>query len=211
MNKFRHWTPRYVVDRIAVFAYRTIHPDRPWLTPEAVSFLSSRLKPTDAGIEFGSGRSTVWFARRVRQLFSVEHDRAWYGKVRGMLQSAGLENVDYHLIPRDAKKRLGGRSQYVKFLDRFSPDSLDFILVDGLYRDFCAFRALPLIRPGGLLIIDNVNAYLPSDSRSPNSRSLRDGPAGETWAAVERELRDWRKIWTSSGVWDTAIFIRPGA
>ena len=36
------------------------------------------------------------------------------------------------------------------------------------------------------------------------------GPATAVWAAVGRELAGWRTIWTSSGVWDTAIFIKPG-
>ena len=59
-----------------------------------------------------------------------------------------------------------------------------------------------------MLIIDNVNWYLPCRSKAPNSRTAELGPATDVWAAVWRQLAGWRTIWTSSGVWDTAIFIK---
>jgi hypothetical protein len=68
---------------------------------------------------------------------------------------------------------------------------------------------MPKLKPGGLLVIDNVNWYLPSRSRAPNSRTPALGPHGAVWTDIARELARWRSIWTSSGVWDTAIFVKP--
>jgi len=62
-----------------------------------------------------------------------------------------------------------------------------------------------------MLIIDNVNRYLPCLSKAPSSRRPALGPVTPVWAEVADGLRGWRTIWTSSGVTDTAIFIRPGA
>jgi hypothetical protein len=59
-----------------------------------------------------------------------------------------------------------------------------------------------------MLIIDNVNWYLPCQSKAPNSRTAALGPKTPIWAEVAAELAGWRSIWTSSGVWDTAIFIK---
>lgn len=126
-----------------------------------------------------------------------------------MLKDSNQDNVDYHLAPRDREDREGGHSAYVRQAERFDASSIDFVLVDGIYRDFCVLSVLNLIRPGGILVIDNVNKYLPSDSRSPNSRTPEDGPKGEIWGKVHQALCHWRRIWTSSGVSDTAIFIRP--
>ena len=67
MRKIGHWTPRYVVNRVAWFVYERRNMDKPWLTPRAVELLSELILPTDTGIEWGSGRSTAWFAKRLKQ------------------------------------------------------------------------------------------------------------------------------------------------
>lgn len=207
MRSFRHWTPRYIKDRMSVIYYRKIYPDRPWLTPVTNTILDSFLRKTDLGLEFGSGHSTLWFAKRIRHLTSVEHNEIWFKKVDQMLKDNRYENVDYYFAPKEEGN--GARSAYVGHVERFGVNSLDFVLVDGIYRDFCALNVLDRIRPGGILVIDNVNKYLPSDSRAPNSRTHKDGPQGEIWAEVYQKLSNWRTIWTSTGVWDTAIYFRP--
>ncbi len=144
-------------------------------------------------------------------LTSVEHDRAWHETVTTRLAQPGLRNVDYVLAPEDQPTEHGGDSAYARTVLGFEDHSLEFALVDGYYRDYSAKFILPKIKPGGLLIIDNVNWYLPCASEAPNSRTEELGPATEVWADVWRELAGWRTIWTSSGVWDFAIFIRPAS
>jgi predicted O-methyltransferase YrrM len=204
----RHWTPRYVRDRVRQYRHDRGHPDEPWLTPAAVRLLGSLLRPGDRGAEFGSGRSTVWFAERVSHLTSVEHDAAWHATVCATLAERGLANVDYILAPRDQPDEYGQLSGYTRTTYRFLDASLDFALIDGLYRDHVTRLMMSKIKPGGLLIIDNANWYLPSASASPNSRSHAAGPDGAVWEQVTRELAGWRSIWAGSGVWDTAIFIK---
>ena len=97
----------------------------------------------------------------------------------------------------------------MKAVDKFADNSLDFCLVDGTLREYCALKAIDKIQPGGLLIIDDVQRYLPSASFSPSSRSLAAGADGPMWQEVERRIADWRRIWTSSGVKDTALFFKP--
>jgi predicted O-methyltransferase YrrM len=143
--------PLYVVDRIAAWWFYRSNPDLPWLTRESVALLSTLLKQSDRGLEWGSGRSTLWFSRRVAHLVSVEHDPAWFSRVRGMLQ--GVTNVDLRLLPDPAS--------YVAVTEKLSPGSLGFVLVDGgLARDECAHQAIPLLGSGGILILDNANWYL---------------------------------------------------
>lgn len=209
-RSFKHLTPRYIWDRSFEKIYRLSHPDFPWLAPQAIEFLTNYLKPSDIGLEFGSGRSTLWFAQRISFLTSVEHNPAWAEKVRAGLQERGLSNVNQILAPRSSSDPPGGAdSAYVKSIDHIDPQSLDFILIDGIYRGQCALRSLPLLKPHGILIIDNVNHSLPSNSKAPNSRSLADGPQNEDWQAVWQEIGAWRRFWTGNGVSDTAIFFKP--
>jgi len=202
MRTFKHWTPRYVFDRLRVFADQKIHPGAPWLTRRTIEFLESWLRPSDYGWEWGSGRSTVWFAKRVRALTSVEHNREWYERVASSIRSQQITNADYRLIESEA--------DYASPIDSLPRQSLDFTLVDGIVRDACALAAIPKIRPGGILIVDNVEWFIPSSSRAPGVRRLQDGWYSSLWQQVSSALTDWRVIWTSNGVWDTAIWIKPG-
>jgi predicted O-methyltransferase YrrM len=209
VRKIAHRTPRYVYHRTRQMLYQRGHADAPWLTPDAIRLLESLLRPADRGAEFGSGRSTLWFAARVAALTSVEHDEQWDDTVSARLNERRLANVDYILARPDQPVELGGQSAYARVALGFPDASLDFALIDGHYRDYSAKFMLPKIKPGGMLIIDNVNWYLPSESRAPNWRTHALGPNGNIWAEVAEEVGRWRSIWTGSGVWDTALFIRP--
>ena len=194
---FRHWTPTYVVDPLRAFGNQRRHPEWPWLTADMVRILQTWLRPSDRGLEWGSGRSTIWFAQRVASVFSLEHDDAWGKWVRATLSQHGLHNVEHHLIVSQEQYVTAGHGEF------------DFILVDGMdgTRDLCALRAVSLLRPGGALIVDNCNWFLPSNSRSPNS--VRQSPATEKWAEFLAKVAAWRMIWTSNGVTDTALWIKP--
>lgn len=209
MRYMRHRTPRYVCNRTRQMLYEHAHPGDPWLTPEATRLLTSMLRPSDEGAEFGSGRSTIWFAERVAKLTSVEHDEEWYATVSEKLKKLELANVDYIFAPRDQPVELGGTSEYVRTALGFADESIDFTLIDGIYREYVTQFMMRKIKPGGLVIIDNVNWFLPSGSRAPCSRTPTLGPDGPVWEELWQQLSDWRSIWTSSGVWDTAIFVKP--
>jgi predicted O-methyltransferase YrrM len=209
MRKIDHWTPRYIKNRIAEIYYQRSHSDLPWLTRSANEILVSYLRSSDVGLEFGSGRSTLWFAKHVKHITSLESHEAWYGKVSSMLKEASQKNVTYIYAPQSKNDTDGVNSEYVKAIDQIKTESVDFVLVDGIYRDYCAQKAIRTIRPGGALIIDNVNWYLPSASASPSSRTSEQGPKGPIWKEVSLAISDWRTIWTSSGVTDTAFFFKP--
>jgi predicted O-methyltransferase YrrM len=209
MRDVRHWTPRYVYNRARLMVWEHSHPDYPWITSDAVRLLASMLRPSDRGVEYGSGRSTIWFAERVGWLTSVEHSERWYTTVSTRLKERALTNVDYILEPRDQPKELGDRSEYTRTALGFADASIDFVLVDGLYREYVTALMMPKVKPGGLLIIDNVNWFLPSETHAPASRTPALGPYGPVWAGVAEALADWRTIWTTSGVTDTAIFVKP--
>jgi predicted O-methyltransferase YrrM len=194
--------------RIRQALYQRAHPDAPWLTAEAVRLLNSMLRPSDIGAEFGSGRSTLWLACRCAHLTSVEHDEAWYSRVSAVLSNCGITNVDYQYHPRDELDPTGRRSAYVHVARLLADESIDVALVDGLYRDYVALHLLPKIRAGGMLVIDNVNRYLPSPTLSPNSLRPSAVPASAVWQQLAVTLARWRRIWTSDGVSDTAIFVR---
>lgn len=208
MRSFRHWTPRYVFDRVAWEVWQRRHPEAPWLTREAVRVLSTLLRPKDVGLEWGSGRSTLWFAKRIQRLVSVEDNEQWYRSVSEKIGQQGLKNVDYRFRPNVGEDD-SQDSDYVTTAAEFADASVDFVLVDGKSRGACALQAARVVRTGGLLVVDNVNWYLPFATRSPAS-FRGEGGRTELWRRFAGLVADWRVIYMSQGVTDTAIWIRPG-
>lgn len=190
------WTPRYVLDRSRLIIEQRRHPSDPWLCREAVHILDDWLRSDDAMAEFGSGRSTLWFAQRVGHLTSVEDDRSWYDQTQATLADLG---VDYRFC--------AGRDAYVGVAESFEPASLDVALVDGSWRDQCALAMVTALRPGGLLVIDNVNWYLPPPPRSSSPAPLSQH--SHRWEQFAGTIQHWRRLWISNGVTDTALFFKP--
>jgi predicted O-methyltransferase YrrM len=207
MGKLSHLTPRYIVNRLKWGIYQRRNAEKPWLTPAANQMLSTLLRPDDIGLEWGSGRSTCWLARHLGQLTSVEDHKEWHAKVSNQIQSLGLKNVQYQLAAHPAPGE-EERGEYVRVCDRFADASLTFALVDGQAREYCANAVLPKLAPGGVLVIDNINWFLDHPTHSPASRAGK-GPLNDTWAKFQRATADWRMIWTTSGVTDTALWFKP--
>jgi len=159
-------------------------------------------------VEFGSGRSTIWFAARVGKLCSVESDDGWYKKISARIKGLSLGNVSYLYRPVSDNGDSG--SAYAGVLDAFPDSSVDIVLVDGAVRDLCALKAIPKLKAGGVLVIDNVNWFLPSRSKSPDSVAVGAEPASAGWKQFLGQVAGWPCRWTSSGVTDTAFYYKPG-
>src|SRR3954467_8450820 len=99
MRPLLHLTPRYLYHRIHWKFYEAKNPGAPWINQQAIEILKTLLLKTDRGIEWGSGRSTMWFAQRLGHLTSVENDAAWHARVKGDLEREKVGNVEYLLRP----------------------------------------------------------------------------------------------------------------
>jgi predicted O-methyltransferase YrrM len=174
-----------------------------------VEILNDWLQPDDIGIEWGTGQSTMWLAKHVARLISIEHDKQWYEHVKQLLKDNGINNVELHFAPLTSTDQSSESQKYLKIPQRQPEQSMDFFLVDGKLRDRCVDVAMQLLKPGGLLIIDNAERYLPSASRAPESIGNRSIPSADLWYSLIQRLESWRCIWTSNGVFDTALFVRP--
>ena len=201
--------PRYLADRATLVARRlTNATPQPWITAEARRLLEAMLRPTDRGLEYGSGGTTTFFASRIAALDSVEAVERWHDALAGRLRDQAVTNVNLHLV---SAAQLGYRTPehkraYVNVLPDLAPGDLDLVFVDGEYRDACALRAVDLLRPGGLLVLDNSETYLPGPGRSPWQVTR---PASQDWEKFVAATSQWRQIWTSNGVWDTTLWVKP--
>jgi len=74
--------PRYWIAKLNNKLFTRRFPHTPWLTEAAIYLLEDWLRPTDQGIEWGAGRSTIWFASRIAHLTSIESSHAWYNQTK---------------------------------------------------------------------------------------------------------------------------------
>lgn len=156
--------PHRIFARVRYWAWERMNPDKPWLCPSSVRFCDRNLTRSMSGLEYGSGRSTAWFAGKLGRLVSVEHHPGWHEQVRTRLASRNVK-VDYRLVPLDHAESEPERAEYaplpryVAVADEFPDESLDLVVVDGHYRTNCIRRCLGKLRPGGLLLVDDLNLW----------------------------------------------------
>lgn len=140
--------PFYVAGRIQNWLYERRHPDHPWLAPKAITWLEQNLRPDMRGFEWGSGRSTLWLARRLASLTSIESDASWFAQVTRMVQVSGLTNVDLRHIPLNHPEPETYAFDYPQLptnpsaILAYDDAHFDFVVVDGWYRPVCARAAL---------------------------------------------------------------------
>ena len=150
-----------------------LEDDQPKLPFEAQAFVKSVLRDHFVIYEFGSGGSTVYYAKRAKHLISVEHDDYWHGKVTQYLSEQGITNCKCALIPpeqshsagdaTDPKLYLSGFDgyegltfeKYATSIDSYADGSFDLVVVDGRARPSCILHARPKVKKGGYLVLDD--------------------------------------------------------
>ena len=193
-------TLKDVLRKPAYKLYELSHAGEPWISPGAVGFCDHHLTIEMTGFEWGSGISTVWFGRRLQRLVSVEHDPRWYALVTRRLKKAGLHQVGCRLIPleHDASQptlpRYERTPSYVRAVEEFPNESLDFVAVDGHYRQACVLAALPKLKRGGMLLVDDTN-WLRAE----------DWPVPPGWPVIHESANGMRKKTTTVWQKPTAV------
>ncbi|MCH9811829.1 class I SAM-dependent methyltransferase [bacterium] len=128
----------------SLFAIRPV----PWVTDGANEFLEEFFQehPDAKVLEFGSGASTVWFSKKTKHLYSVEHNPSWHKLVvKTIRETPECNSANCYLRKRP----------YYSICDSFKDETFDLILVDGRNRKGCILSALPKLKKGGYLMLDN--------------------------------------------------------
>jgi hypothetical protein len=116
----------------------------PWVTYSFIDFIKDRLNKQQTVFEYGSGSSTLFYARRVSRVVSVEHDENWFNKI----VSSKPENADMIFT----KLEKGG--EYSKKAAILG-EQFDIIIVDGRDRVNCCKESIHALSPQGVLVLDD--------------------------------------------------------
>jgi hypothetical protein len=148
----------------------------PWFSTAAIEFLDSFVTPSMDVFEYGSGGSTVYFARRCSTVISTEDDSDWLRMVEGEVADRGLKNVALQYRPFNFKNT--EQFECSEYLRSIPHRKFDIIVVDGMeggvtVRPACFQYAEGFVSEGGIIIVDDSWRY--PELRSANrARSFRE-------------------------------------
>ena len=208
-------SPGYIFYRIArpllkvnYRLFKLFNPERPWTSQAAIRTFEKVLTKEMIGFEYGSGNSTLFFAKQLKHITSVEHNAGWFEIVKNKLEQRNQNNIDYRFIPPvipGAEQtysfytdyHLTGKDfqirkeyhDYFSFVKGYPNEHFDFIMVDGRARVECCLNAIPKLKSGGIFVLDN---------------SDRD-----RYKPVFTVLKDWKMLNTTTGLFDTTFWFKP--
>lgn len=153
--------PRYFAHNLLT-RHSPVELELPWFSYGAIDFLEKFLRKDMHVFEFGSGGSTLFFARRCKSVTSVEEDGRWLALVSKRVAEQNLGNVRLQYIPFDFHSAIDFEtSDYLKAVRQ---TRAEVIVVDGTdwtyrIRPVCFRVAEEQIAPGGIIIVDDSWRY----------------------------------------------------
>lgn len=116
----------------------------PWYAYAAIEYLETLDLSTCRVFEYGSGGSSLYWARRAHAVVTIENDAAWAKQVRAM---APANLMVLHETERE---------RYASSIRRC--DGLfDLVAIDGRFRHDCVPHACEAVHPDGIVILDNAD------------------------------------------------------
>ncbi|MDQ3395189.1 MAG: hypothetical protein M3512_13905 [Bacteroidota bacterium] len=187
--------------------FKLININTPWTSQASIIIFEKILNKNMIGLEYGSGKSTLYFASKLKNLLSVEHAKDWYENIKVLLESKNIKNVDYRLVEKN--KPCSGNTSieiqnklklpkfhirkdyeaYYNVVNEFPEQHFDFILVDGRARVECAINCIGKLKRNGILVLDNAER--------------------ERYSPVIKILDEWPRVVTTNGLTDTIFWFKP--
>jgi hypothetical protein len=148
----------------------------PWLTFRAIDLLKAHVNSSMSVFEYGGGGSTMFLTRIAGKVVTIEHNEEWFASLTkqcaekqrrnwegfyvsaepGAPNDSSVANPDDY-ISDDEQYRGMNFKNYASFIERYPEGFFDIIIVDGRARPSCTKHAIPRLRKGGWLLIDNTD------------------------------------------------------
>ncbi len=128
----------------------------PWMPYSLIKYLEKELKASDLVFEYGFGTSSIFFAKRVKKVISVESNKKWHEVMTEMVSEQGVCNIETVLMP-DALENTKYENLVRNFSETTLPDpGFDWIVIDSLKRAKCTTNATLALKKGGKILLDDA-------------------------------------------------------
>ena len=159
----------------------------PEFDDDIISGMMKYINEDSIMLEYGSGGSTLYFPKFVKEFYSIEFYEDFYNEIKSRMN---FDNVHYHLVPPNQFKadevlsmedsditeekylelkekwphhtehnikRYWQFRDYVDHIHELGVKKFDVVLVDGRARGWCATNCLDYIDENGIVFIDDFN------------------------------------------------------
>jgi hypothetical protein len=116
----------------------------PWCTYSYIEFIKTRLDSNMEVFEYGAGYSSIFYAKRVKNLVTVESDSGWMKTIQPLLPPNTqilFQQLDYN-------------GQYCSVINK-TDKQYDVIVVDGRDRVNCLQKCIRNLKEEGLIVLDD--------------------------------------------------------
>lgn len=119
----------------------------PWYCYPALDYLARVDMSSARVLEYGSGYSTLYYAKYAQSVVAVEHNKEWSEK----FQDALPDEATIHLVEE---------GKYASYIQTFDTP-FDVIVIDGIRREDCAKAVSAHIKKHGgkMIIFDNADWF----------------------------------------------------
>jgi len=121
---------------------------KPLWTDSSIEMIEGLLFKDMHVFEWGSGTSTIWLAKRVNRIITLEHSQEWYDKVAKWVKEYELQDKVTQIM-RDITS-----GDYMTPIITAPDEYFDMIVIDGAFRRVEAFeRSIPKCKRNGVIIL----------------------------------------------------------
>lgn len=157
----------------------------PWYTYPTIEYINNLDFSNKSILEFGSGSSSIFWAKKCLEIISIEHNKEWYEKVKQNL------SINQKIFFTE------NNSNYENLVKKFDK-KFDVIVIDGIRRKECAESIINYLnsnsKDGYMIILDNSDWY------KNTAKFLRD-----KLDLIEIDFHGFGPI--NNYTWTTSIFL----
>lgn len=126
--------------------------NKPLMKDVEIELIEKYLNENVNMLEYGSGASTAYYARKVKKLTSLEYSKKWHKKVEDSIKK--LKNVELVLIPCK-KVKPATYDIYRNYINwpKTRKDIWDVVLIDGRARQWVAKSILDNITKDSIVLV----------------------------------------------------------
>lgn len=135
-----------------------------WINYKSKKLLSDLINKNFDVLEYGSGASTFWFSKRVKKIYTIEHNFEWFRKIDKIKR----KNVKPYFVKSIKKENSKYKSKILKnfcfknyvYFPKKINKKFDLIFIDGRCRDQCIYLAYKfLTKKKSIIVLDNSSRF----------------------------------------------------
>jgi hypothetical protein len=132
---------------------------KPWMHKDSIEYIENYSNNKQITLlEFGSGNSTIYYENICNKIYSVEHNKIWYDKIKNQLTKTNYKLQEINYI---SKPPINHKFYNVDKITELFPDiigeCIDVLIIDGIDRVNCFFGSINNVKKGGLIVLDDSN------------------------------------------------------